>query len=176
MTTFTANGLTFRLTTEHDTDHGAPWEHSDGHGPVSDWTARDKRPGELVLNKDGRERRYYDFAEACRIARRDGWDAPPYGTGTTRQRAARAARADFEYLRRWCANDWAYVGVIVELLDDDGEPVASDSVWGVEDFDEGYIGEIAQSMAEELAAVAGPLLRAKAAKLQALADRAELEN
>lgn len=171
MNTLELHGLTFRVTTERDTDHGAPWEECDGHGPVSDWTSRDKLPGELVLNVDGHQRRYYDYAEACRIARRDGWDAPPYKTGTTRQRAARAARADFEYLRRWCANDWAYVGVIVELLDDEGEAIDSASLWGVEDFDEGYIGEVAQRMAEELAATAADKIRTKAASLQALADR-----
>lgn len=169
----TANGLTFRVTTEQDTDNGAPWDNSDGHGPVSEWTSRDKLPGELVLNRDGHQRRYYDFAEACRIARRDGWDAPPYKTGTARQRAARAARADFEFLRDWCNDEWGYVCVIVELLDEDGEAVASDSLWGVEDSDQAYVDEVARDMADELAAVAAPVLRAKAAKLQALAARAE---
>lgn len=170
MKTLELHGLTFRVTTEQDTDRGAPWEECDGHGPVSDWTSRDKLPGELVLNSDGRQRRYYDFAEACRIARRDGWDAPPYGTGTARQRAARAARADFEHLRAWCSDEWAYMGVIVDLLDDEGDVIDSDSLWGI-DGDDVYLDEVARDMAEGLAATAADKIRAKAASLQALADR-----
>lgn len=72
------DGFTFTLSLEHDSDHGAPWDEECGHGPVSDWTTRDKLPGELVLNDDGRSKRYYDFAEACRIARRDGWGYMPH--------------------------------------------------------------------------------------------------
>jgi len=72
------DGFTFTLSLEHDSDHGAPWDKECGHGPVTDWIAREKLPGELVLNDDGRSKRYYDFAEACRIARRDGWGAPMY--------------------------------------------------------------------------------------------------
>ena len=171
MTTITRNGLTFRVTHEQDTDHGAPWEACDGHGPVSEWTSRDKLPGELVLNSDGRQCRYYDYAEACRIARRDGWDAPPYKTGTARQRAARAARADFEYLRAWCSDEWTYMGVIVELLDDDGEAVDSASLWGIESDAGEYLDEVAAELVDELTSAAPEKLRTKAASLQALADR-----
>ena len=37
---------------------GAPWEEHDGHGPVSEWTRRAKRPGEIVLVKDGDAARF----------------------------------------------------------------------------------------------------------------------
>jgi len=80
-----------RATIEHDDSHGAPWIEDDGHGPVSDWTMRVKLPGELVLSGDGRascgtdhSKRYYDFAEACRIARRDGWGPSPYSDAVER--------------------------------------------------------------------------------------------
>ena len=62
---------------EHDSDTGAPWQEDCGHGPVSDWTTRAKLPGELVLSTDRGLKRYYDFAQACRIARRDGWGWMP---------------------------------------------------------------------------------------------------
>jgi hypothetical protein len=75
----TAHGFTLIARIEPDYNHDAPWEECDGHGPVSDWTTRDKEPGELVLSEDRYSRRYYDFAEACRIARCDGWGAPFYG-------------------------------------------------------------------------------------------------
>jgi len=65
--------FTIRAEIHHDSHTGAPWDEHDGHGPVSDWTTRAKRPGELVLHSDGQHKHYYDFAEACRIARRDGW-------------------------------------------------------------------------------------------------------
>ena len=85
-----------------------------GHGPVSEWTTRAKQLGERVLVEDRRgAKRYYDFAEAVRIAKRDGWDAPPLGEGTKGQRAARAAEADFNRLRGWCNGDWEYVGIVV---------------------------------------------------------------
>jgi len=73
------DGFRYVATVHHDSDMGPPWEEHDGHGPVSDWTGRDKRPGELVLCTDRGSRRYYDFAEACRIARRDIWGIPPKG-------------------------------------------------------------------------------------------------
>jgi hypothetical protein len=144
---------TFSVKFEDDTDMGAPWKNSGGHGDVSDWTTRDKLPGELVLNTDRGQKRYYDFAGACRTALRDGWDAKPYndGTQTKRQQAAKAAMADFEFLRAFCDNRWSYVGVIVTLLDDEGEETElSNSLWGVDNFDPNYPDEVAKELAAEL--------------------------
>lgn len=144
--------FTFAVKFERDDDAGAPWDNFDGHGPVTDWETREKRPGELVLNRDGRACRFYDYAEAVRIAKRDGWNSPPYETDESLgQRAARAARADYEYLRAWCADEWGYVGVIVTLLDDAGEPTeVEDALWGVETFGD-YHHETARQIADELA-------------------------
>jgi len=61
------------------------------------WENRPKRPGELILASDGRVDRFYDFQAAVKLARRDRWDSPPYKTGKPGERAARAARADFEF-------------------------------------------------------------------------------
>jgi hypothetical protein len=153
---------------------GAPWEEHDGHGVVSDWTRRDKRSGEIVLCTDRGSKRYYDFAESMRIARRDGWGLCADGQATlvkslvTRGRdaakpltqgeiAAEAVRRDFEYLRRWCADQWRWVDLVVELLDADGEPVAgrgdaaNDSLWGMESDQDSYLQETAQDMALGLA-------------------------
>ena len=92
----TIDGNRYRVTIEADRDHGAPWDEEDGHGPVSDWTRRDKRPGELTLDSDGHGSRHlYDFAEACRIARRDGWGFLPGQLRTDRQ-------PDGTW-RAWCA-------------------------------------------------------------------------
>lgn len=70
-------GKAFAFKIEDDSDMGPPWENEDGHSPVSDWTTRGKASGELVLSSDRDSRRFYDFKEACKIARRDGWDFLP---------------------------------------------------------------------------------------------------
>lgn len=56
------DGFTIRARLEHDDDMEPPWQRCDGHGQVSDWTTRDKHPGEVVLIEDGQSKRYYDFA------------------------------------------------------------------------------------------------------------------
>ena len=152
--TIEVSGLTFKVEYDRDDSMLAPWREEDGHGPVSDWERRDKKPGELVLYGDGRSKRFYDFAAACRIARRDGWDAEPHNTGneTPRQQAAKAARADFERMRAWCNGDWGYVGVIVKLLDDEGEETGeADSILGIESDAYEYLEETARELAEGLA-------------------------
>lgn len=74
---FTHKRKTYVATIERDDSHGAPWEEEDGHGPVSDWTTRDKLPGELVLSEDRGSKRFYDFAAACKQARKEGWGFLP---------------------------------------------------------------------------------------------------
>ncbi|MBN3762368.1 hypothetical protein [Burkholderia sp. Ac-20365] len=179
-----SGGFTFRVKIVADTDMGAPWKEHDGHGEVSEWTGRDKRPGEIVLCTDRRSRRYYDWQVSMKIARRDGWGlcdedktalikslAAPgiVGRGTHQgigrpgrdpakpltqgEITAEAVRRDFAYLRGWCNDDWQWVGVVVELLDEDGEVIddVNDSLWGIESGADDYLRETAQGMAEGLA-------------------------
>jgi hypothetical protein len=146
----------FRLvaTIHHDDHMGAPWEEHDGHGTVSDWTTRAKRPGELVAAEDRGSFRYYDFAEACRIALRDGWNAAPYVIDgeTRRQQAARAARHDYAVMRAWCDDEWTWCGIVVTAYADDIE-LASESLWGIElnypGGDNIYLREVASELAEQ---------------------------
>lgn len=153
------NGRTYQVAIVHDDCQRTPWEEEDGHGPVSEWRRRnyagyyDKAPGEMLLCEDRGSARFYDFAEACRIARAEGWDAKPYGTGTKRQQAARAALADFDRLRRWCEGDWCYVGVIVSPLCDccgtpDGD--RAESLWGIESDAGDYLDEVARELADQV--------------------------
>jgi len=146
--------LSARVTVERDDDHGAPWEENDGHGPVSEWTARDKRPGERVLSADRHVKRFYDFAAAVEIAKRDGWDAPPYKTGTKGEQAARAVESDFQFLKSWCDDEWFYAVVSVTLHDVDGEEIATDCLGGVESKGD-YWRECAADMLNELIAQHG---------------------
>lgn len=151
--TIERGGRQFRVEVVRDEDMGPPWQEHDGHGVVSEWTRRAKRPGELVLCEDHGSRRFYDVQESTTIAKRDGWDAPPYG-GTPGQKAARAVRRDFEHLRGWCNDEWQWVGVVVTELctcpkghEHDGE---TRSLWGIESGDETYLRQVADELADEM--------------------------
>lgn len=94
------DGFQLRRETKPDLDQRRPWEEEDGHGPVREVRGQSdfhygpaKRPGELVLVQERHWALLYDFAEACRIARKDGWgwlpkeleiirDEPSKGDGT----------------------------------------------------------------------------------------------
>lgn len=195
--TFQHEGATFRVAFPYDDTGDTPWEREDGHGPISEWrngrysyTGRpSKAPGERPLCSDHGSARFYDFAEACRIARRDGWSFLP-GTLQTRQinattweakttgfvalggdineairnlyaahRATMSARAyaagaaeqDFQRIRAWCNDQWSYVGVVVELLDDYGDATGeTESLWGIESDANDYLEETAHELAGEI--------------------------
>lgn len=192
---FEHDGVAYVATIESDDTHGAPWKEEDGHGDVSEWTTRDKLPGELVLSEDGRSKRFYDFAGACKIARRDGWGflpepvrverragggftgaaLPTYRSGafsivsdcpnlayselyrmhretmTPRAYAAGAAMADYDRLRRWCADQWCYIGVVVRRAGDCECCGETESLWGIESDAGEYVREVATELAEQLA-------------------------
>lgn len=145
---FERDDVTYRAEIYYDGDHGAPWEECDGHGVVSDWERRSKRPGELILNSDGCGNfRFYDWQASIRIARRDRWSC--WCNGDELQEAV---RRDFEYLRAWCNDEWRYVGVVVFPLTEDGDELRSkeQSVWGIESEDLDYIRETANDLAWEI--------------------------
>lgn len=191
------DGARFRVEFPYDNSRSTPWENEDGHGPVSDWTTRAKRSGEIELCSDHSSKRYYDFAEACRIARHDGWGFLPgrletvqdhdgqwhayvrnLGNGkltqleakdpdinaairsiyaqhratmSAREYAAGAAMRDFDRLRAWCNDQWQYVGVVVELVDDNNEPTGeTESLWGLESDDAEGMEETAHELADEI--------------------------
>lgn len=192
---FEHGGVAYVATIESDDTHGAPWDEECGHGDVSEWTTRDKLPGELVLGEDGRSKRFYDFAGACKIARRDGWGflpepvrverragggftgaaLPTYRSGefsivsdcpnlayselyrmhretmTPRAYAAGAAMADYDRLRRWCADEWCYIGVVVRRAGDCECCGETESLWGIESDAGEYVREVATELAEQLA-------------------------
>lgn len=151
--TFEHAGRTFRVTFPYDDTGECPWEQGDGNGHVSEWTTRDKRPGERVIASDRSHKRYYDYAEAMDRAKREGWDAPPYGTGTKGEQAARAVERDYEWMRAWCEDRWHYVGVVVALVDDDFEDdEETESVWGVGDDDMDHLVSVAYELADEIMA------------------------
>jgi hypothetical protein len=140
--TFLHAGHTFRLSTEFDECAGFPWDN-DTCGPVSEWTARDKRPGELVLSAHRDRKRFYDFQAACVMARKD-WGVKG------RKVAADLVMQDYNRLRLWCNDQWSYCTVMVTLLDEDGDPTLyRASLGGVEDDDRDYIMAEAQRLADD---------------------------
>lgn len=149
------DGFTLTARIEPDPYMGPPWQEHDGHGPVSDWTRRAKAPGELVLCSDRGSHCYYDYAGACEIALRDGWGAPG-ASGTPRQRAAMAARADYERLRDWCEDRWHWVGVVVEASRA-GVKLGHASLWGIESDAGDYLADVAAGLADEAIADAAEI-------------------
>jgi hypothetical protein len=143
--TITRNNTTLVVEYYYDDDSGKPWKDSDGLGVVSEWTYRDKRPGERVLHEDRGARLYYDVQQTTAIALRDGWGVAGQTFATKRQQAAAAVEADFQYLRRWCQGDWFFIGIVVRT--EDG--AVSDSLWRIESDATEYHKEIIEELAEQ---------------------------
>ncbi|QGZ64366.1 hypothetical protein [Paraburkholderia acidisoli] len=101
--------------------------------------ARLRRTTFAVRGEDGRHR----LEEQCR----------PWKPLTRGEITAESVHLDYEHLRRWCNDQWYWVGLVVELLDDEVEPVddVCDSLWGMESEDDDYLRETAHGMAEGLA-------------------------
>ena len=163
----TIKGLTFKVETEHDSDMRAPWDENEGYGPVSEWRHdRRKRAGERVLSQGRGSYRFYDMAEAMKIAKRDGWGlsdekraklATKMGRAPTRAEViAESVEQDFDYLRRWGNDDWWWMGVVVTLLDTEGnETLQQESLWGLDSDSEDYAEECAQDLAQRIADAIG---------------------
>ena len=142
-----------------DYDSGYPWENCDGHGPVrrtlkAHGSRGDKQPGERPLNRPGcREYQfYYDWQEACKKARAEGWNTEPYDAPNKVQRAV---QADFDFLRAYLNNEWSYVTVHVSLLmeDENGEMrVAMDEYLGGVETYNNYHEDVAMDLTLELLA------------------------
>jgi hypothetical protein len=148
---FEYRGYTFVVTFPPDEDMGPPWKEHDGHGVISEWTTRrEKKPGELILAEDCGSRRYYDLQATMAIARRDQWGCgdPTHEHTTARQRTVCAVHRDFEFCRRWLADEWQWIGVVVRLADPHRD--VGESVWGIESDAGEYLTETAYELADEI--------------------------
>lgn len=161
MTThFTHRGFDFTFELVDDNDHPPPWEDGDGRGIVSDWrTGRDsKRPGERTLHHDRGSYRFYDWVGTIAKAKKEEWGLSPQQEAdlaqelgrrpTRKQIIERSVWRDFEWMRRWCNDEWRYVGVVVTPEFESDQQ--SMSLWGLDsDWDDG-ITEARESLADEL--------------------------
>jgi hypothetical protein len=161
-------GLAFNVEYRDDYTGDTPWENSDGHGPVSDWTREEPGPGDRVLVEDWPSRRLYRFDEALDIAKRDQWGAKGDGALSPDEKARRAVEADYEFLRDFCQGHWSYVGIVVTLAG----TKHSRSLWGIEsNANASYLAEIEQSLMDDVLRDAPAYLRDERRKLDAI-DRA----
>lgn len=146
------NGMYATVELPYDECMGEPWKEHDGYGDVSEWTNRDKRPGERILCTDHGSRRYYDFAGAIAKAKKEGWGLAEKELAELAARLGRkptngevieqAVERDFDRLKGWCDNDWHWVSVHTTLFDADDNEIADEWCGGVED-DTDYWQEIA---------------------------------
>ena len=148
------NGKTYRVEFIFDSDTGAPWKEHDGHGIVSDWESRDKKPGEVVISEDRGSKRFYDVDETTRIAKRDGWGVSDTDTSkmTPAQITALAVRRDLERMRDWCNDVWHWCGVSVFPLTEDGDELRSktESLWGIESDAGEYFDEVISELIAQI--------------------------
>lgn len=167
------NGWKIKFKTQYDTDHEPPWEDCDGMGVVTDCihgvTDEEKYGWELYSGHY--THRYFDWRATLPIAIKEGWDAPPYGSGTKQEQAMRAMRKTFEFLHGWCNDNWRYVGLIVTLYDENDEELGEDSCWGFEsEGADAYITEQMRSWAAHMIVAARKTQRAER-KAQRIANR-----
>ncbi len=131
-------GRSISIEWHHDESMGEPWKEHDGHGIVSEWTRRDKQPGERVLCSDRNSYRYYDFAGTMKLAKSEGWGLDTKAQIALAQKLGRelkpgdilaaSVEADFEYLRRWCNDDWHWCGYVCKINGTDYD----ESLWGID--------------------------------------------
>lgn len=147
---FTHEGREFLAIVEPDPGCDAPWDNSDGHGPVRVVRHRldgAKRPGERVLYSTRGTIWLYDWQKACKLARREKWNAQPYDAPN---RIERAVTADFEFLRGYLTGEWHYVGVCVIPAGGSWDDRYAHAVWGIESNAGDYLQEVAAQLAGEI--------------------------
>lgn len=129
--------LVFKIV--RDDDCWPPWKECDGHGKV-EWVHRilESWEHDWVLSWDGSSKLLYDYRASLKIAKRDGW-----GLG----RPEDAVKADFDYLYGYCNDDWWYVGIVVELYDENERLISEESCWGFETCSMSYLVEETRSWA-----------------------------
>lgn len=154
-------GHWFLVEVERDEDMGEPWKVHDGHGVISQWTCRNKLPGERVLVEDRGSRRYYDIEATMKRAKRDGWGLDAKDTEDLTKKLGRAptkgeiiaeaVEQDYQRMKAWCNDDWYWVYVKVTLLDVGGKKTEfRNSLGGIDgDDQEDYLKEVAEELADE---------------------------
>jgi len=160
---FKMDGVELRLRIFHDADMQAPWIEHCGHGSVREAKARDeKRPGERTLYCDRHYYLFYDWEDAIRLAKKDGWGLCPErhqqlarekGREPTKgEIIERAVWDDFCRLRDWCDDKWRWIWIEVEHLPSG----ISRTLGGIESDCEDYLTELCTELGESVLEEAMP--------------------
>lgn len=151
------NGMKLVFEIKRDDDCGPPDKEYEGCGET-EWVHRTLEDWERdwVLVWDRGSKLLYDVKASMEKALRDGWDAAPYGVGTKHERAARAVKKDFDYLHGYYNEKWWYVGIIVELYDENDNLIDEDSCWGYSADDMSHLTSEARSWAAHMVRKALP--------------------
>lgn len=160
--TVESNGRTYQVTIEQDDTGDAPWERSCGMIEVDrvshnygTYCGPSKKPSEYVFHRGNRGCYSYvvDMRRAIETALIESWGISPATQSgvemargrpmTKREIAVYAVNQNIEFMRGWCADEWAYVGVCVSLLNDEGEPTGEydAALWGIESISGDYIND-----------------------------------
>ena len=141
------NGYKFKIVNQQG-DDVPPWQYCDNEADlVSDWTRRDKKPGEFVLNNDRIFKRFFDYQAACKYALKNQWGSRDALPGDTKKQiASKAALNLFNYWRSWCDDEWTYRYVEITLINPDTNQETDfiESCGGIEDlnnYDQDWINE-----------------------------------
>lgn len=158
------NGWYYVVKFQYDDTHETPWDWDDCHGVVIPLRGRcSLEDWQLDWTMGDCDGWLYDRDASLAKAIKEGWNAPPYHEPGG---AMRAVKADFDYLRRWCNDDWRYVGLIVELYDEDERLIDEHSCWGYESFSMDYLCAEARSWVASMIRNERRSLRAAAHQLR----------
>ena len=128
-----------------DQSMGPPWEEHDGHGAVSEWTTRSKRPGERIIAAHHNSRQFYDYDGAIKKAKAEGWSVANSEGMTPAQIATAAVEADFKYLKSYIDGVWAWA--VVRTTAPNGD---SNCLGGIQSNDQEYINQCGIDLAVEM--------------------------
>jgi hypothetical protein len=182
-------GLRFKVCHVADPDHRAPWEEYDGHGVVTDWLSIEQQAERDrtkfyplgTMQRDGSQR-FYDMDASIRKAIAEQWgvnDEERAKLKAGRLDGAEASEAqvlhravvlDRDYLNAWCNDEWQYIGVVVQLQDA-GELVPTQSLWGIESNDTAYLAAVARELADQVIDEANSALEQAMYKLRELQEQ-----
>ena len=137
------DGFTVMYMFEYDTDSGPPWADEDVDLMRHGYLRADKKNNERPILTNQGEYWFFDWAAACKLARRDKWNTPPYNAPNQVERAVQNL---FDYYKAYLNEEWHYVGITVWLAE---HPQYEHAVWGFETYQD-YHKEEVPRLAEEL--------------------------
>lgn len=156
------DGITLRYFYTYDDSSGDPWEEDEQIKGCVKRTDDPPEPWERILSSEmcgyRRENLIFDGRQYVEIAIKEG--------GCSKAQAAEQLEQAFDRCRKWCNNEWHYVGVTVRAYDEDDEDITPrdviDSIWHIENDDIAYMHEVGNEIADEIMATLPPKLKAAA--------------